>query len=601
MTAGRTAKKNTVCPRRVKRCFFVRNLWLITLGAFILRLAVSFELAAMNGGRNSVISPSRFTDLATYIDLSKQIAEGTYSGEFYYQPYYYAVFLPILRILFGGSPYVVIFFQSVAGALAAFFAGLTAKWLLNRTAGYWAAIFTAVSTPLLLYTPYCQNETLQAFHLSLLAYCCVRMVQGDKLRWTALAGLVLGISTLTRGNALLFFPGIMACLWWREPWRKFLLKSLPLFTACFIAVQIPFVIHNSREKGTLTGPSTAANAVLALGNTPEAPAGGRNPGLPAGPMEYPETWHDFMARAGERSVALQMWDYFCDKPAEFMELQFRKVLLFWDYREIPNNVSLYGEGEHSSVIRLLLPGRSGVLLTLALAGMIFHLFRIRRFKPETVLLYYLVVCYWLATALFYILSRFRAPIIPVAMVFAGMFTAEIWRARKHKIALYCGVCAVIFAIFTVINANDLYRDSLESAVMRLVRPHGTVYTLKDGRILHLDHGPFTGGGWDSVPIGKWQRLEKQFRNLPELCTAEMEWTLLCGTPGGYMEGTVNGKPFTITTDKPGMVTLKENITLRNGLIKFTINKVYGDFSILYDSHRNYNSGPELIIRIRRNL
>jgi hypothetical protein len=62
---------------------------------------------------------------------------------------------------------------------------------------------------------------------------------------------------------------------------KKMLFSLIAAVGVFLAVESPFIIYNSIQLGRLSGPSTAADAVLALGNTPEAPPGGRDPGLPA--------------------------------------------------------------------------------------------------------------------------------------------------------------------------------------------------------------------------------------------------------------------------------------------------------------------------------
>ena len=55
--------------------------FLLTLGgiagcALLLRLGVLAELGAMNGGHNSVYTPSVFTDLATYMKLGREIAAG---------------------------------------------------------------------------------------------------------------------------------------------------------------------------------------------------------------------------------------------------------------------------------------------------------------------------------------------------------------------------------------------------------------------------------------------------------------------------------------------------------------------------------------------
>jgi len=491
------------------RRFFIPLLWSIAAAGFLLRLGVACEFAGINGGANNMLSPPVVSDLRTYITLGSEIARGILPKEFYYQPFYYAVFLPVIYLLSGTSLRAVVVVQCLLGGFTALFAGLTGKELFGRVAGLLAALFTAISTPLLLYAPFHQNETLQAFNLTLLFFLFLGALRKRNFLYWALTGLMAGIALLTRGNALLFLPLLLAGLWLMKrvaPRRKAVLTLV--FLACFLAPQLPFIVYNTIAKGRLTGPSTAADAVLALGNTPEAPPGGRNAGLPAGPMEYPPSYHSWMAKAARGvSVPRQMFNWMCREPGAFFELQFRKLLLFWDGRELPNNVSLYGEGKYSLLLKLLLPGRSQLLLALALAGM--FLFARKSFSSGTRrrgYLYCFCVIYWGAVALFYILSRFRAPIIPLTQIFAGAFLASLilrWKKWERNRKILWLLCFAAGAFFTV-RAYDLYADNLEPALMRAFRPAGTV--TETGI---LDNGPFTCGAWNTAELAPGTRIGKR--------------------------------------------------------------------------------------------
>lgn len=466
------------------------SLGLVTFAAFLLRLGVSMELSAIDGGFNSVYFPGKATDIATYLQLGREIAAGQWPKTFYYQPFYYTVFLPLCNLLSGNSVNFVIVVQSLLGALAAGLAGLVSAKIFNRAAGLWAAGLAAVSTPLLLYTPFHMYETLQSFFLTLLLYLALKALEKNLFSvWTG-TGIVFGCAILTRGNAWLLLPGLLAALIWRgiqlkqKPCRLLLL--ILVLAAATLAVQLPFALHNSRALGKISGPSTAADAVLALGNSKEAPPGGRDFGLPAGPMEYPEAFHQMMRRASQGcSVARQMGEWLMSEPAAFLELQFRKLLLFWDSHEIPNNVSLYGEGMHSRLLRLLVPGRSAIILTVALAA-VFALLgnAFRRHNVPLLLLNYFLLCHWAGTALFYNLSRFRAPVIPLMAAAAGGFLMLAWqtgRASRRGTAveremnrrtgvrlLFCFFAAAWF----VLSGWETYH-CFEARIMRLVRPDGT--------------------------------------------------------------------------------------------------------------------------------
>ena len=118
--SGTTVRKSAAACDKGRR--FLRNLAWISIAALLLRLGVSAELAAINGGNNSVFSPSKLSDLATYMQLARDMAAFQYSGEFYYQPFYYAVFLPVLYLVSGASIWFVIAVQSLLGAGCCWFA-----------------------------------------------------------------------------------------------------------------------------------------------------------------------------------------------------------------------------------------------------------------------------------------------------------------------------------------------------------------------------------------------------------------------------------------------------------------------------------------------
>lgn len=543
MTIGKTTDAGNLFFRR----FFIRILLVVAAAAFLLRLGVSWEMSQINGGLNNMLKPPQASDLHTYIRLGQEITRGQWPKEFYYQPFYYAVFLPLIYLFTHFSLWAVAVIQSFLGGLTVFLTGLAGKELFGRTAGIIAAVFAAISTPLLLYAPFHQNETLQCFNLTLLFFLLLRALRKkDHLSWGAV-GVVAGIATLTRGNILLFMPLLLLALWLaRGISRRQKLISSAVLLALFLLVQLPFIIYNTRSRGLLTGPSTAADAVLALGNTPEAPPGGRNAGLPAGPMEYPQSFHDFMALTSQgRSVPRQMLEWMCREPGAFFELQFRKLLLFWDGRELPNNVSLYGEGEYSNILKLLLPGRSHVLLSFALAGMFFFagsLFNARMKKRSW--LYCFIIFYWGAIAVFYILSRFRAPILPLTAIFAGAFISTVlfkwkkWERQKKALALL----ALASGIFITTGAYDHYADNLEPVLMRYCRPAGTL--VKDGL---LDNGPFTCGAWTPVDLQPGTRLAKHFAVSGK--SGRIQWQIF--SPEGWLIFKVNGREYSYKLSSQG--------------------------------------------------
>lgn len=585
-SVSKHSRKNVA--EQKKGGFFLLYLFLIALAALALRLGVCWELASINQGHNSVFTPSKLSDLATYMQLGRDMATGQYQGEFYYQPFYYAVFLPIIYYFSGGAIWAVILIQSLLGAASCYLAGLCGAMLFGKKGGISAAILTAISTPLLLYTPFHQNETLQTFNLIALFYLTLCACRKNTIFLWSTVGLVTGISILTRGNIWILLPGILA-VWGltgirkHASWKKSLLSGTCLL-GLLIAVQLPFAIHNTRIRKQLTGPSTAADAVLALGNSKEAPPGGRNPGLPAGPMEYPEAYHQIMNSG--TSTFCAMTDWLKEEPAAFLELQCRKLLLFWNCEEIPNNVSLYGEGSFSNILSFLLLGRSGILIALGLAGLFaFTLRTIKRRSLQLALLYYFIIAYWCAVSLFYILSRFRAPIMPLLAVAGGGFIALAIRRLRNRANLelwrsYLMLCLTVLVggMWITFSSYNYYREYLEAPLMRLVRPNGTMITG-----CNFDHGPFSFGGWEQSKLKPGTILTKKFVKVP----AEGELSLkVLASEAGTIKLRINGKEWS-EHFAPGLQDWKIPVKLLDGELCIDIQEASPDFYFIYDAQRNY--------------
>ena len=600
-------ERKSACSRR--SWYFI--LWGAGLLTLLWRLIAAWEISR-SGFAYSIFSPPQATDLRTYMVLAEEVATGVFSGPFYYQPFYYSVFLPVCRWLSGASVWGVVFIQALLGAVTAMTAGLSTARLGGKLAGTVAAYLTALCTILIFYTPFHQIATLQTFNLAVMSYFAIRAFQSGRYRHCVGFALFAAIGNLTRGNIILLFVPLCLALFVASckhfGWKKAVLSVL-LCSSVFLVVESPYIIYNSVKLGRLCGPSTAADAVLALGNTPEAPPGGREPGLPAGPMEYPQAYHIWMSDCEKNPVWKKILNYLVQEPAAYLELTFRKLLLFWDSREIPNNVSLAGEGTASKILKLTIP--PGILLTLGLAGMLLLLKKLR--KAPYWALYITVIFYWGATAAFYNLSRFRAPVLPELAIFGGLFVGEIIRRSRKEdwkfIKIY-GVLALALSIFLVFGAYEFYRKCCERAVLGVVRPQGTTLFLPDKRQVQFYHGPMTFGGWMPVEVKKLQTLQVKFPPVEKALTgkSEVEFSVQSQHAGNLIVA-VNGKTVAVEFKSPEF--RKVNVALENGLEdgNVIVNILYNGAEAVFiaDTQRNYQASSmdgkvlpgELVMRLTR--
>ncbi len=580
----------------------------IALVALALRLGTAYDLQTANNGRNAVNIPSPYTDMATYKRLAELISQGDFKDPFYlsnshkYQPFYNSVFLPLIYLTLGYSIWAVLIAQSIIGAATVYLVGLSTAKIWNRQAAVIAALMTAFSQILILYTPYLLVATLQAFWLTLILYSTVTAYNsGKKLHW-AVCALIVSCAILSRGNVWFMVPGVIVVAiyslvlkkyksgnLWEKIWKSSV--AALIFLAIVILPQLPFAYRNSVLLGRLCGPSSDAPTVLSLGNTPESPPGGREEGWGPGPMEYPPTYQVWAAKNSPVSVPARIWKWFWQEPLAYIELNYRKLLLFWDYREIPNNVSLDFALKQSKFLSYGFLWTVFILIP-ALTGIYVLTWRsLKKHDMKMLLLLYLILSYCLSTIAFYILARFRAPLVPLLAVLGGIFINRVYRVcKKDRRNLYIPyIIAFSLSIYICFLAYDTYRYEYESGIIREVRPNGVRVAMGHDKIMYLDNGPRTFGGWSPVGFPRGLELEKHFKigNIPKNAVAELEFTLAFMEPG---EATlkVNNKYERFISSHSGPLTKTFKIQLPStGVVHISLVSSTSNVFFIVDKQRNY--------------
>lgn len=557
----------------------------IALIAFGIRFAVSCQLIAADPAASA---PSAITDMRTYMDIADQILKGCLPQTFYYQPFYYAVFLPLCRLL-TPSPYMLALVQSLLGAAAVYLAGRSAQLICGRRCGLWSALLCCFCALHIYFTPYALLELLQSFWTVLLFYLALRLPRRNTpLHW-GIWGLVLGCSILTRGNTWCFLPlPVLYVLLMRggAERRRTWLNSLVML-GCVLLPQLPFSIYNTVQLKHLSGPSTAGGAVLAIGNNPE--------GAPAGlELPYPRTYELWMSTEKEISIPRRMLDWLKAEPAAFMEQQFQKLFLFWDSTDYPNNISEYNAAK-SSLMRLLHFLPTGFIVMLGLAGLL----SLRNFagkRRSSVLLAAFILLYFLSIAAFYILARFRLPVLPLLCVSGGIWLERFIRSRNAVRIRLFGWGAL--ACFIVYGFAPLYAFAYEPAVLAAVRPDGVQTEFEEPSYpwknapeqLHFlqvsDHSSALKGGW--IPLESGSGLEKIFRIRKPLAAERALLVLAAPGTGGSAIVTVNGsrQPAVVQDSR---ILLEIPVQEENGCIKVNLKmeEPRGNWVLAADTLRNY--------------
>ena len=564
-------------------------LFLLTAAAFLLRLTVSFQLVKNDP---AAATPALITDMKTYQTLALQILQGEFPSVFYYQPFYYAVFLPLVMLV-SKSCYFLAVVQSLLGAGVVWFCGCSARLIAGRRSGYWSALLCTFSAILIYFTPYYLLEILQAFWITLLFYLTLRA--WHKPCWSnwLWCGLVLGCSILTRGNTWCFLPVLLGVMFLRKNIvsRKCnLAVSMVVLLVAILLPQLPFSIYNSFRTGELRGPSTAGNAVLAFGNNPE--------GAPAGlEIPYSATYELWLEHEKEISIPKRMWEWFKEEPAAFLEQQFQKFILFWDATDHPNNITELNalKSPLMQTFRFL---PTGVIFVLALAGLMNGFYRgYFRKRKKFLLLWSFIFLYALSIIAFYILARFRLPILPLLCISGGIYLGSVFRKGPFKERFH-RICMTAFAIFAVYGLCPLYAYVYEPIITSWTRPAGVNVEFEKppykwqnapggNYLLVCDHTSALKGGW--IGMGDAMTMTKFFRIKKPLRTNRALLSIPVFGYGSFLLS-VNGVEKSCSVNSNGSRILMEvPVQERNGVIRLDMNFSHstGNWSIAMDSRRNY--------------
>ncbi len=273
----------------------------------------------------------------------------------------------------------------------------------------------------------------------------------------ALSGALLGLAALGRPNVLVVLPVLGVWLWRQGRasapgaharatpwWRAFAVTA----AGCLVAIA-PATLHNLRH-GEFVPISANFGVNLYTGNCEDAdgvsaiPVGVRWDGLQLSARQRgaatPGTFSDLMARDALKWMTTH--------PGQALQLTVKKAVLLLNAREGRNNINprWLAEKEGVFVLARWWPG-TWLLLPLAVAGLVF----VPR-EPRLDLLRWLVVVQAAAILPFFVAARFRAPLLPLAALFAAAFVAQVleWRRTDtRRFAVAVGVAAALFVVANV--------------------------------------------------------------------------------------------------------------------------------------------------------
>ncbi|NNE08571.1 MAG: tetratricopeptide repeat protein [Gemmatimonadetes bacterium] len=378
-------------------------------------------------------------------------------GQPYFRAPLYPYWLAALYKVSGGNHTLPRIAQAILGIASLFLLHAIGRRLFGATTAILAVVL-GVLYPLLTYFEGELLITSVAFFLNvLLLWALLRAERAQGAPPWILAGLVLGAAAIARPNVLLFSPLIV--LWIALERRSVRAAIMPgiLVALASLLVILPVTIRNARVGGEAVFISWQGGINFYLGN--HVGADGWSATAPGIRKDwwggYEDTQMIPQREARRRMTYGEISDYWFarglaflrDNPAEGAALLAKKTYLVFSAQELSNNLILSFSGRYSRVFRSL-PVTYGMLIPLALFG-----FWCARRNRTARLLSFHFAAYAFTLILFFVCSRFRIPLLPAVLLFAGEGLRVLaGRVRERKAGALVSV-AWIAALFAAVNID----------------------------------------------------------------------------------------------------------------------------------------------------
>jgi len=401
-------------------------------------------------------------DGRTYDEWGQRIAAGDWWGQgVFYQAPLYPYFLGVLQVFFGNNLWLIRFLQIVLGAISCGLIFRVGEWLFSRPAGIAAGLILACYAPAIFYDGLIEKSILDLTLLSGLLFLLFASDWKEHWgQWLACGG-ILGLLGLSRENALILLPVVAAWIVIRYAERPLALRArwLGLLFAGLLLVLFPVGLRNLLVGGEFKLTTSQFGPNFYIGNNPSADGtyGSIRKVIHETQLEGPDA-----KRLAERALGRSLtpgqvsnfWferarQYVMAQPGHWLKLLGFKWLLVWNSREVEDSDDFYIYQEWSWLLALLAWfSHFGVLVPLAAVGLMMTWREWRKLW----LLYAMIFSLAASVAAFYIFGRYRYPLVPLLVLFAGAGAIETFRlCRQRAWRPLAPAFTVVIVVTVVIN------------------------------------------------------------------------------------------------------------------------------------------------------
>lgn len=442
-----------------------------------------------------------------YDEWARGIAAGNWIGtEVFYQSPLYPYALAVLYAIVGHSLMAVRIAQGILGAASCVLLAQATRRFAGARAGVIAGVLLAVYAPALFFDGLIQKASIDLFLVTLVLALCAEFLERRHAAWLAAAGLALGALTLNRENARVLVPVVVG--WVLLAFRDVPLRRRVAWAGAFVIasalVVVPVGLRNRAIGGEFLISTSQLGPNLYIGNHAGA-NGSYEPLLPGranASVERTDATRLAERAEGRTLTPGEVSDYWVsqalafvrDHPWDWLRLFGRKLLLTINADEISDSESLDVYAEASLILRGLRWIDFGMLLAAGVLGACVT----RERWPGIGLVAASAGAFALSVAIFFVFDRYRFPLVPYVLVFAGAGIARLvergaLRSRAVQVGLGLAVAALAVSHVSLPVGYDATYGNLGSELLAMGRTAEGLAYLERGAAAMPD---FAGARFD---------------------------------------------------------------------------------------------------------
>jgi len=455
---------------------------LLFLGALFVRLGYQYQMSS------SPLWQAPILDEAVNHHWALEVARGEGWGELpFFRAPLYPWFLGLVYRVLGESPAGARLVQALLSSVTC----LLVWWIARRTfsplAGWCAGVLAATYWPWVYFDAELQDVPLGLFcNLAALAALVTWTPRRRQLWLPAAAGLLLGLSAITRPTVLVVLPAVAGWLWWQAGradearWRRRWWAPV-LLAAGVAAAVLPVTALNRWVGGDVVLVASQGGMNFYIGNHPGSD--GHSARFPGARADWESLRRESRRQAerarGTKLRASQVSDYWYGQgmefwrrqPASALRLTARKAAYLGGAAELPNNKQIrFLIERYAPAWRRpwLWPGFS-LVAPLGLVGLWWG-----GGGRRSVLLGTFALSYGAAVVAFFVTARFRMPVMAVWIVLAGGGAAALLRLARRgprRRLLAATVTLLLAAVLVQLPARG-QRENAAHGHYTLARAHG---------------------------------------------------------------------------------------------------------------------------------